>query len=152
MKDEMDPDVRDDDIHRMEQEEPLCCHPGLKYQDIVRFSKRAITKTSTIVSYCQNTGLTISNRIPSILTPTASKSIPAPQERLVAPYIRALLALEGARWIQSDRGAADSQPHAKKVMWGFFPQIPVISQGTATIRSAGAHNGIALLAYDLKRP
>jgi len=39
-------------------------------------------------------------------------------------YMGALLALENAKWGAGTRGSAGSQPHARKITYGFYPQKP----------------------------
>jgi hypothetical protein len=70
---------------------------------------------------------------------------------LAAPYIRAKLALEGAKWGTATRDSAGSQPHAKKITWGFYPQTPGHRKGNDyySIRSKPTLEQPAL-AYDLK--
>jgi hypothetical protein len=152
MNNETDPELVDDDVHQMEHEEPPRPHPNLKRQEILPVLEEEQYKELYDCFLLPEHG-------PQDIQPNTvyvdreSKQIKflLLKKVLVAPYIRAKLALEGARWIQSDRGAADSQPHAKKITWGFFPQIPghVAGHGYYSVRSKPTLEQPAL-AYDLK--
>jgi hypothetical protein len=162
MKDEMDPELRmeqederdlcDEETYRLEQEKPPRSHPSLKREEIL-----------PVLDEVQYEELYDCFLLPAhgpqdiqpntVYVNRESKQIKflLLKKVLVAPYIRAKLALEGARWIQSDRGAADSQPHAKKITWGFFPQTPghIAGNGYCSVRSKPTLEQPPL-AYDLK--
>jgi hypothetical protein len=169
MKDEMDPElldeethrleqedpdeeIPDDEISRMEQEEPPRPHPGLIYQPIRPVVKEGDYKDLGDCFLLPEHG-------PHDIQPNTVYFDPDHKQIkflllkkvLAAPYIRAKLALEGARWFQSDRGAADSQPRAKKITWGFFPQTPghIAGHGYYSVRSKPTLEQPAL-AYDLR--
>jgi len=156
MEQETDPDLCDEEFFRMEQEEPPRLNRTIKYRRI-----RSILKDDDYKDL--NRCFLLPEHGPTDIEPGVCYYTHDPQTRkvqfkflvlknvLVAPYIRAKLALEGAKWGAATRDSAGSQPHPKKITWGFYPQKPGHQKGNDyySIRNQPTLEQPAL-AYDLK--
>ncbi len=155
-QDANDSEIVDDETSRMEREKSPRLNRTIKYRRIEPVIKDDQYKKLNRCYLLPEHG-------PKDIEPGICYYIRDPQTRkvqfkflvlkrvLVAPYNRAKLALEGATWGAATRGSAGSQPHAKKITWGFYPQTPGHQKGNEyySIRSKRTLEQPAL-AYDLK--
>lgn len=134
--------MNEDEIWRMEQEEPPSRHPGLDYQEIRPVLKE---KDYNDLKGC----FLLPEHGPKDIQPNVCYYTRHPEtgkeqvKFLVLPgvlrneYIRARLALEEAKWGAATRDSAAGQPNPRKLTWGFIPQTPghVVGSGYESIRS-----------------
>jgi hypothetical protein len=140
MNDEMDPELLDEELYRMEKERPRR-HPGLKYQEIHPVLSDKVYKG---LKGCYLLPEHAANDIePNVCYYTRDAQgrdhakFLLLKNVLVDSYIRAKLAMEGATWGSATRGSATGQPHPKKITYGWYPQIPghVVGSKFDSVRS-----------------
>jgi hypothetical protein len=132
MNDRMDPELRDEEVHRMEQEIPTL-HPGL--------TNREIRPTLTDDEYKKLKGCYLlpehgpTDIEPNVRYYTRDKDgehvkFLLLKNVLVDSYIPAKIALEEATWKVAGRTAATGQPNPKKITYGWFRQLPGHIEGS----------------------
>jgi hypothetical protein len=142
-EDDVDPAEIDDEIHRMEQEEPPHPHPSLKYQEIKppffldedRYKK--LYKCYLLPEHGPH------DIQPNTLyfTRDSERRIHYKflllKNKLRSSYKSALNALENADWGAATRGSATGQPNPKKITYGWYPQTPghIAGHGFDSVRS-----------------
>jgi hypothetical protein len=138
MKDEMDPELLDEDVRRMEHEEPPRPHPGLKYHAIRPvLSDRQYSDLKKCYLLPEHGAKNIEPN--TVYFDPGRKQIKflLLKSVLVDSYIRAKLALEGATWGPAARESTTGQPHPRKITYGWYPQRPghVAGHGFDSVRS-----------------
>lgn len=140
MNEEMDPELLDDDVHRMEQEESPCPHPGLIYQPIEPLIKDKTKYQKLYDCFLQPEQAPYDIQPDTVYFDRERKQIKFLLLKNALSYgvcMPAKLALMAAEWGDVRRVSAGSQPNPKKITWGFFPQTPghVIGSGYKSIRN-----------------
>jgi hypothetical protein len=126
MNDGMDPELRDEEVHRREQE-IRTLHPGLTNREIrSTLTEKQYNKLKDCYLLPEHGPTDIE---PNVRYYTRDKDgehvkFLLLKNVLVDSYIPAKLALEKAKWGDATRKAARTQPDSKKITYCWFRQLP----------------------------